>query len=232
MGQYEYLKLPFGLKNSPAAFMRYINLVFRDLLEQNKILIYIDDILIATQTILIATQTIDESLDILRQVFTLLARNKLELRLDKCYFLQTQINYLGYLVDSEGIRPSNEHVKAIRDYPIPKNVHEVHRFLGLTSYFRKFIPNFSVIASPSYYLTRKSAEWNFGEKEMSTFDNLKTKLSQQPLLCIYSPKAETELHCDASAQDLAQCFYNVNVMVLCIRFSSIVKGLQMQNRDI
>lgn len=192
MGQFEYIKMPFGLKNSPAAFMRYINLIFSNLLNKNKVLIYIDDILVPSLTI-------QENLDILSEVFDLLVENNLTLRLDKCYFLQSKITYLGYVINEAGMSPNDAHTDAIKNYPIPRNVHDVQKFVGLTSYFRKFIPNFSIIAAPLYNILKKHSDFKFDEKDLMSFNALKKKLSQQPVLCIYSPKVETELHCDASS---------------------------------
>lgn len=191
-GQYEYLKMPFGLKNSPSVFMRYINTIFRDLLDQNKIMIYIDDIVIATKTI-------DENLEILKNVFQLLVNNKLTLRIDKCSFLNTEITYLGYIIKNSQIMPSNGHVEAINNYPVPRNVKELQSFIGLASYFRKFVQNFSIIAKPLYDLTKKNATFNFGSEQADAFNKIKNCLISQPVLSIYSPEAETQLHCDASS---------------------------------
>lgn len=192
MGQYEYLKMPYGLKNSPPVFMRYINSIFQNLLEQDKVLIYIDDILIATKTI-------EENLDTLGKVLDLLVRNKLSLRLDKCSFLMSRIVYLGYDVTSDGISPSKEHIKAIESYPVPGNIKQLHSFIGLASYFRKFIPNFACVAKPLYDLLRKDAVFSFDERHFESFNRIKELLIKQPVLSIYSPKLETQLHCDASS---------------------------------
>lgn len=89
--QWEFLKMPFGLRNIPATFMRYVHQIFSDLLRDKKILLYIDDIMIATETI-------QENLNILKQVLMLLVDNKLTIRLDKCHFLMTEITFLGYTI--------------------------------------------------------------------------------------------------------------------------------------
>lgn len=190
LGQFEYLRMPFGLCNAPSVFQRFINEIFRDLIEQNQILIYLDDILIATDTI-------QDHLNILRRVFNLMTVNLLELRLDKCLFLQNKIIYLGYLVDESGIRPNPTNVDSVKNYPIPKDAKSVQRFLGLTSYFRRFIPSFSVIAKPLYDLIRKNVTFNFIDEHLEAFETLKNKLVSSPVLAVYSPKLATELHCDA-----------------------------------
>ena len=192
MGQYEYLRMPFGLSNGPSCFMRFINAAFQPLLLANKVLIYLDDLLIATTTIA-------ENLEILKEVLTVLVQNCLELRFDKCAFLLTEIIYLGYEIDVNGIRPSKENVDAVIDYPIPRNFRELHSFLGLVSYFRKFLKNFAIVAKPLYDLLKSKGEFNWDENALNCFESLKEALISKPILSIYSSSAETELHCDASS---------------------------------
>lgn len=193
MGQFEFLRLPFGLKIGPQLFQRFINEVLKDLIRAGTVIVYMDDILIATETV-------DEHLQILKQVFTALVQNKLELRLEKCSFLDTEVEYLGYRITKDGIRPNDRGIEAVLNFPEPKTTKEVHSFVGLTSYFRKFIKGFSVIAQPLNNLLKKDAHFNFGNAERNAFTTLKTKLTKAPILAIYDPKAYTELHCDASAQ--------------------------------
>lgn len=190
-GQYEYMKMPFGLKNAPAVFMRSITSVLQDFIRQNEIVVYIDDILIATKTL-------SEHLCILRKVLNRLAENGLEINLSKCKFCYEDIEYLGYSVNKFGISPNMTHQKSIRDYPITKTTKQLNSFLGLCAYFRKFIQSFSHIAKPLYDLLRKD-KFIFDDDCRNAFETLKEKLSTAPLLSIYNPKRTTELHCDASS---------------------------------
>lgn len=103
------------------------------------------------------------------------------------------------MVDREGVKPNPANVAAVTQFPIPNSIVTVHSFVGLVSYFRKFIENFSILAAPLYALLKKGAQFKFGEKELQVFELLKSKLVQMPILALYSPKAETDLHCDASA---------------------------------
>jgi hypothetical protein len=103
-------------------------------------------------------------------------------------------------VTSEGISPCQEHIDSVFRFPTPRNTRQVQSFLGPVSYFRRFTQNFSYIAQPLYNLTKKkSVNFNFGEKELEAFELLKNMLAFQPVLVIYSPTADTELHCDASS---------------------------------
>lgn len=191
-GQFEFMRMPFGLKNAPSVFQRFINSLFRHLIDANKILVYMDDIMIATNSL-------DEHLNVLREVFEVIHKNGLILRLSKCKFFFEEVDYLGYRVDHRGIRPNPENIQAVLGFPTPTCVRDVHSFLGLSSYFRKFIKNFAIIAKPLYDLIRKDAVFKFGQQENEVFNFLKTCLVDSPVLAIYSPTDETELHCDASA---------------------------------
>ncbi|XP_076547015.1 uncharacterized protein LOC143305818 [Osmia lignaria lignaria] len=158
---------------------------------ERKILIYLDDILIATKTI-------SENLEILKQVLTIVVKNRLELKLEKCAFLLREIIYLGYCIDSSGVRPSKENIQAVCDYPIPRNYRELQSFLGLVSYFRKFIKNFALRAKPLYDLLKSKVTFKWNDEMLKCFEDLKKLLVSEPVLAIYCPTAETELHCDAS----------------------------------
>lgn len=192
LGQFEFLRMPFGLRNAPSVFQRFINNIFRPLIDANKILIYMDDILVATSTI-------EEHLKILAEVFKVIRENSLQLKLSKCKFLFEEIDYLGYRVNREGIQPNRQNLETIKGFPIPKNARDVHSFLGLASYFRKFIRNFATIAKPLYDLIRKDAVFSFTEIELNVFNKLKDLLLSEPVLAIYSSSDPTELHCDASS---------------------------------
>ncbi|CAK9829692.1 Retrovirus-related Pol polyprotein from transposon 17.6 [Anthophora retusa] len=194
LGQYEYLKMPFGLTNAPRIFQRFLNEIFGKLVRQNKLLLYLDDFLVATQTT-------NEHLKILDEVFQLARKHDLQFRLDKCSFLFRQITYLGYSITDNGISPTKENIESVADYPIPRNTKEVQRFIGLTSYFRRFIRNFSTIARPLYDFLRNNSVFHFGQEENQSFVTLKKCLTNDPVLAIHSPNLETELHCDASSSD-------------------------------
>lgn len=192
LGQFEYLKMPFGLTNAPKVFSRFTQQIFADLIKREEIILYMDDILIATEAV-------PEHFIILKKVFNLAAKFDLKFRLDKCSFLYSCIEYLGYIIDEVGVRPSPRNIDSVKNYPVPTNQKQVRQFLGLASYFRRFIPNFSLIAKPLHNLLKKEIQFVFGNAEQCAFDALKNQLSEAPILSIYSPSAETELHCDASS---------------------------------
>lgn len=192
LGQYEYLKMPFGLANAPKVFSRFTQQIFADLIDKDEIILYMDDILVATETV-------PEHFNILKKIFNLAAKFDLKFRLDKCSFLYNRIEYLGYIIDEVGVCPSPRNIDSVVNYPVPKNQRQVRQFIGLASYFRRFIAKFSLIAKPLHDLLRKDAIFVFGAVEQHAFDTLRGQLSKAPVLSIYSPSAETELHCDASS---------------------------------
>ena len=155
-----------------------------------------------SDNILIATKDLNEHFEILVEVFKIAGENHLNFRLDKCTFAQKELDYMGYHISGDGISPSEAHVVAIKNYPVPRNQKHILRFVCIAGYFRCFVPGFSEIAKPLYDLTRKDSKFMFGEKECEALDKLKELLTSSPVLAIYNPTADTELQCDASSTDI------------------------------
>jgi hypothetical protein len=113
-----------------------------------KVLCYLDDLLIPATTL-------KESLAVLRETLEMLRTTGLTLKLSKCYFLRTTIEYLGYVISEAGVQPSNLKIDAVDKFPTPQNVHQVRQFLGLTGYFRKFIEKYAITAKPEWVWGRR-----------------------------------------------------------------------------
>ncbi|XP_015435727.1 PREDICTED: uncharacterized protein LOC107191251 [Dufourea novaeangliae] len=190
-GHYEFLRMPFGLANAPAVFQRAINNALGNL--RNSIaLVYLDDVLIPSKTI-------EEGLDRLEQVLQALDTAGFSLNMKKCLFFKTQLEYLGREISGEGIRPGSGKIKALLEAPVPINVKQVRQFMGLASYFRKFVPEFASRASCITKLLRQNQPWCWGPSQENARNYILDKLSSKPLLIIFDPKRETELHTDASS---------------------------------
>lgn len=179
-------------------FQKFLNEVLRELIDSSYLVTYMNDFMIAT-SIIQFTQRTEHLFCSLREVFRLLVNNLLDLRVDKCKFMYTKIRYLSYVVSKGGISPTNEGVETVCNFPVPKNVRKVRGFVGLCSYFRKFIEKLSLIAKPLYDLLRKNFPFELKEKELAPFEELKAKLVSAPILSIYNPCDDTEFHCDASS---------------------------------
>lgn len=153
---------------------------------------YMDDFIVPTQ---------NEQEDRLRLVLCTASEYGLEINFKKCQFIKKSIEFLGHIVEEGQIYPSPTKVKAVLDYPKPKGLKDIQSFLGLSGYFRKFISSYSVIAKPLSDMLRKDRQYVFDEKAKGTFLQLKTLLTQNPILKMYHPRWESELHTDASIDD-------------------------------
>lgn len=195
-GQYEFLRAPFGLSNCPKVFMRFINIIFRDLIEKGVVLIFIDDIIIPAKDE-------EEALERLRDVLRVASEYGLNINWKKTELLSRKIEYLGHIIENGNVHPSAEKTDAVLRYPQPQTIKQLQRFLGLTSYFRKFILKYSSIAAPLTDLLKKNVDFNFDEEHIAAFNTLKQRLASDPVLKIYDPDLETELHTDASMEAIS-----------------------------
>ncbi|KAG6439566.1 hypothetical protein O3G_MSEX000882, partial [Manduca sexta] len=181
--------MPFGLANAPAVFSRLIRRALGSL--ESKIAIYLDDLTIPSTSI-------EEGIDLLEEVLNLLTKANLKLNLKKCSFLKTSVSYLGHEVTAGSIRPGLTKINAVSEFKRPQNVHQIRQFIGLASYFRKFVRGFAEIARPLTYLTKNNTEWVWGHDQEHAFTTIKAILTTRPVLAIYDPHATTEVHTDAS----------------------------------
>ncbi len=173
-GLYEFNVLPFGLSNSPAAFQRMMDSVLGSL-KFHGALVYIDDILIYSASV-------KEHFVLLEQVFERLVKANLKVKESKCKFWMKTVRYLGHLVSPEGISPAPELTQSISTFPYPKKLKELRSFLGLTSYYRKFIPGYAKITEPLRALLRKDAPFLIKEEHRKAVDQLKSILMSAPIL--------------------------------------------------
>lgn len=191
--QYQFIRMPFGLSTCPAVFQRFINAIFHDLIKSKIVLPYLDDLIILANDD-------GEAIERLKVVLNRASEYGLNLNFKKCQFLQRRIEFLGHIVENGTVRPSPSKVKALVNYPEPRNQKDIQKFLGLSNYFRKFIPSYSTIAKPLSDLLRKDTPFVFLEREKSAFLKLKQRLCEDPVLAIFRQGAETEVHCDASME--------------------------------
>jgi hypothetical protein len=168
-----------------------MNDIFREWLA-DFVVVYIDEILIYSDSL-------EEHEEHLRKVFQRLRENKLYAKLEKCEFGVTEVNFLGHRIIQEGLKMDDHKVKAILDWEPPKSVPALRSFLGLASYYRKFIKNFAKIAAALTNLLKKSAviyEWEEACDE--AFEILKGILVKVPVLKLPDFNKEFEIHSDAS----------------------------------
>ncbi|GFW70256.1 hypothetical protein TNCV_3337741 [Trichonephila clavipes] len=160
-GQFEFNKVPFGLSTSPSVFQRYVYSIFRELMRKGVVIIYMDDLIIPAKDE-------KEGLEKLKEVLEVVSKYGLEMKFKKCQFLGRKVEFLGHVVENGTIRPSIAKTIAVKKFPVPTTVKQVQSFLGLTGYFRKFIPAYSQIAKPLSVLTRKDNPFMFEQPQMES----------------------------------------------------------------
>lgn len=188
-GLFRYNRLPFGINSAPGIFQR----VMKGLLQgMDGVIVYIDNILVTGKTRTEHIKTLDE-------VLARLGKAGLHLNKNKCVFLAPSVSYLGFCIDSQGLHPLPEKVRAIQDAPKPSNVTELKSFLGLVQYYSKFLPNLYIVQAPLYRLLRKGYEWKWAKPEGEAFAEAKKLLTSSQLLVHYDPALPIVLACDASS---------------------------------
>ena len=154
-GHYEFLVISFGLTNAPAAFMDLMNRVFRPYVDQF-VMVMIDDILVYSKDL----ENHDTHLWV---VLETLRKERLYAKLSKCEFWLKELSFLGHIVSGEGIRVDPKKIEVVIEWKPPKNVTGVHSFMGLASYYRRFIKGFSMTAAPITRLLQNKVKFEWSE---------------------------------------------------------------------
>ncbi|GJY22798.1 putative reverse transcriptase domain-containing protein [Tanacetum coccineum] len=193
-GHYEFQVMPFGLTNAPAVFMDLMNRVCKPYLDKF-VIVFIDDILIYSKS----KQEHEEHLKI---ILELLKKEELYAKFSKCEFWIPKVQFLGHVIDSEGIHVDPAKIESIKDWTSPKSPTEIRQFLGLAGYYRRFIEGFSKIAKPMTKLTQKKVKFEWGDKQEAAFQLLKQKLCSAPILALPEGSKDFIAYCDASKKGL------------------------------
>jgi hypothetical protein len=186
---FEFLVMPFGLTNAPATFQSCMNHIFRGQLRKY-ILVFFDDILIYSKTW-------DEHLAHLEKVLDIMKTQSLYAKESKCEFGMRELLYLGHIISGQGVQVHQEKIRAIVDWPTPKNLTELRGFFGLCSYYRRFVKGFSQLGAPLTDLTKKGA-FHWTEDSQQTFNKMKEVMSTCPVLALPDFSQPFVLECDAS----------------------------------
>ncbi|GET58728.1 enzymatic polyprotein, putative [Rhizophagus irregularis DAOM 181602=DAOM 197198] len=175
-GLFEYNVMPFGLTNAPATFQRLMDEILEEYIN-DFVVVYIDDIMIYSENLKDHMEHVEK-------------------------FLERNIEFLGHIVGNDGLRPDDKKIEKIKEMKVPTTVKEVRSFLGLCSYYRKFVKNFSKIARPISDLRKKGVPFIWGREQQEAFEKLKEKLIQYPILRHPDWKKEFLLVTDASGKGL------------------------------
>ncbi|UYV60360.1 K02A2.6-like [Cordylochernes scorpioides] len=202
-GLFEFKVMPFGLCNAPRTFERMMDSLLRGL-RWTTCLCYLDDVVVYSATF-------SEHLSRLGAVLNCFRKAGLRLNLRKCCFGADQIKILGHQIDQDGVRPDYEKIKAIAEYPTPANLQQLRSFLGLSSYYRRFIKGYADISRPLNELLCKLSTFKWEEKQENSFESLKRALSSKPVLGHFDESAPTEVHCDASGFGIGAILVQIHV---------------------
>lgn len=186
-GLFEFLRMPFGLRNAAQTFQRFMDLITRDL---EFVFVYLDDILVASSNE-------QEHLEHLRRLFLCLRENGLVINATKCKFAVKELKFLGHAVSADGIKPLGERVDAICNFPQPKTVKQLQRYLGMVNFYRRFIKNMAQILIPLYVLTnKKNLDWT--DEAQQAFEKSKTALMNFTMLTFPENNSRLSMAVDAS----------------------------------
>ncbi|CAG4936898.1 unnamed protein product [Colias eurytheme] len=191
-GLFVFTRLVFGLASAPAIFQRAMD----------ELLSGIDGVLCLLDDVCITGRNRAEHLERLHTVLQRLQAAGLVLQREKCEYFKDEINYLGYIINKDGLKKNPDKVKAILEAPIPANLNQLQSFLGLINYYRCFIPDASTILSPLYELLKKGIKWHWSDLENKAFIRIKEILASDQVLAHYNAEAKIILTVDASPSGL------------------------------
>jgi len=200
-GNYNFVVMPFGLTNAPATFQREMNRILLPLIGKC-LFVYIDDIVVYSTSI-------EEHLEHLKQVFEIFSKYNLSLNLQKCKFFQESIEVLGHVLTPNGLKTVPSKVQSIALWEAPKNVNELRSFLGLASYYRKFIQNFSIRADSLFKLLKKNQPYIWTSDRNEAFEDIRHCLLSDPILCYPDFDKEFIVRTDASTQGIGAVLLQV-----------------------
>uniref|UniRef100_A0A3B1ID85 Gypsy retrotransposon integrase-like protein 1 n=1 Tax=Astyanax mexicanus TaxID=7994 RepID=A0A3B1ID85_ASTMX len=190
-GHYEYLVMPYGLSCSPSVFQAFMNEVFRDMIDR-WVIIFMDDILVYSPSL-------EDHVNQVRAVLRRLLDHQLYVKAEKCEFHVQELSFLGYTIRPGGVSMNSDKVKAVVDWPRPRTVKELQRFLGFSNFYRRFIRGFSAVAAPLTSLLKgNSKALNWSSAADGAFQELKDRFTSAPILKHPNPELPFEVEVDAS----------------------------------
>ena len=193
-GRFQWTRSPMGLHGSPSSFSRLMDHVAEG---AKGLITYLDDILVHATSF-------EEHLAAMEECFRRLRKFNLKLNIKKCDFIAKKVPYLGFILTPEGVLPSEDKMKAIREFPTPKTIRQIREITGMTNYFRHLIPNYSLIAGKLTRLLGSKANWEGGklpDEARKAFEMLKEKLITAPVVAYPSMNKEFILTTDAATGD-------------------------------
>ena len=198
-GRFRFTRMPFGLKNAPCAYSKYMKIIFGNF---KFVEVYIDDLTIHSKNFL-------EHLMHIERVLIKLAEVGLKIKPSKCKWFETEVLLLGHIISGTTVKMDPKKISAIRDRVPPRNVKEVQEFLGICNYYRIFVMNFARIAKPLFNLLKKETPFTWSEDEQNSFERLKNALTSYPILRQPDFERQFVINVDASGYCLGACLCQI-----------------------
>jgi len=193
-GSFEPTVMLFGLTNSPATFQAMMNELLRDLTNTGKVAVFIDDVIVGMETE-------EGHNELVAEVVKRLEENDLYVKPEKCKWKVREVEFLGVIIGPEEIKMEKEKVKGVLEWPTPKCVKDVQKFLGLANYYCRFIEGFATVARPLHDLVKKDKKWEWTEREQKAFIELKERFTKKPVLA--APDIDKRMRMEVDALDYA-----------------------------
>ena len=171
-----------------------MNDLLKDLVVKEKVAVFINDVMVATEME-------EEHDEIVEEVLKRLEENDLFVKLEKCMWKVREVEFLGVIIGKDGVRMEKEKVQRVIEWPVPRSVKDVQKFLGLANYYRWFVKDFAMIAKLLYEMTRKGKKWEWREKQQRAFEKLKRRFTTKPVLV--TPDLNKEMRVEVDASDFA-----------------------------
>jgi len=187
-GHYEFLVMPFGLKNAPKTFQHFMNIILHGL---NNIGVLMDDIIIYTPNIKQHLQEVEAVLERLKEA-------NMSISIEKSKFARRSVNYLGHVLTPTGLNKDPTKIEAVLNFPTPTKVKDIQRFHGMCQWYANFIPNFADKAEPLYRLLKANVKWQWGDEQQKAFEQLKESMAADVTLFNLDYRQEIIMKCDAS----------------------------------
>ena len=188
-GLFRYNRLPYGISSALGIFQHTMETLLQGIAN---VVVYLDDILITGPTD-------DEHLKTVEEVLTRMEQTGLHLKKSKCVLMADSVTYLGHRIDANGLHPVKKKLEAVQRAPKPCNVSELKSYMGLLTYYGKFLPNLATTLAPLYKLSRGSVQWHWSREQDEAFEASKQLSTALQLLVHFDPNQKLMLSCDASA---------------------------------
>jgi len=212
-GLYHFTRMPYGLTGAPATFQRLLDKLIGPEMEPHAFA-YLDDIVIVTATF-------EEHLEWLDRVLNKISAAELTINPEKCEFCRSQVRYLGFIVQRGGLTVDPDKVKPILEYPPPRNLKQLRRFLGMSSWYRRFVPQFATVSEPLTRLLKKNQRWEWGGEQEDAFEHIRARLLSAPTLSCPDFEVPFALQTDASSVGLgAVLTQSINDVENVVAFAS------------